>query len=483
LHHLKGWDGGGELFGQPWVGQSWEGWVIEQIISARQALGHHFTASYFRTSDGHEIDLVIEQNGEIEAIEIKSTSSPSREDVHHLQKAASLIGAGQQVLLSRTSEVAEGAGVWSGNLAAYLSRFTALPDALPRPIQRWEAANLFHRMKGAAPGLIQRGIVSEKSLLERATWLAEDIIALRWQKFTLLPLQFVRVEEQQMPLLEYEFGLDPAKHNVENAQVPSQVSFTLNTLEGTGLNRNDLFHLTKCLETAHRLIPQLWPHPDPAQARGMGKTLDQTFVEPNEHMSTLEELWWLGRWHGVDAGSVIHGWAPRAGEAEYVGKSPPNIDWRFSVLSRQIWINLEVKNRPGTHRNRLYGTPVDLFSEKPEEKFRPSADDEINVLAMTIYTTGFLESHEGPDLIQDYLDHVNFSERGALLDAVVIWTPFETEKPASQWQFFFPTNRNLQRKDLLLKAIWSEPDAEDKSRIAQQTAPLNFDELIRRFEQ
>ena len=78
LHALLNIKSYEELAGHPVVGQSWEGFVIENILSVAPP---GTTPSFFRTSAGAEIDLVLEMpNSEIWAIEIKSglTAKPSR---------------------------------------------------------------------------------------------------------------------------------------------------------------------------------------------------------------------------------------------------------------------------------------------------------------------------------------------------------------------------------------------------------------------
>ncbi len=70
LHALLGIKDYNELAGHPVVGESWEGFVIENILSVAP-LGTK--ASFYRTSAGAEIDLVLEMPaGKIWAIEIKS---------------------------------------------------------------------------------------------------------------------------------------------------------------------------------------------------------------------------------------------------------------------------------------------------------------------------------------------------------------------------------------------------------------------------
>jgi predicted AAA+ superfamily ATPase len=94
------------LLAQPWVGASWEGFVIEQIIGDLASRGVASTASYFRTSAGAELDLVLEVARDRWAIEVKLTSAPSPADMDRLDAAADLIGARRRFLVSRTSRAA-----------------------------------------------------------------------------------------------------------------------------------------------------------------------------------------------------------------------------------------------------------------------------------------------------------------------------------------------------------------------------------------
>lgn len=58
--------------GHPVQGASWEGFAIEQIISARPDWNY----SYYRTGHGAEIDLLIECKDRMMAVEFKSSKSP-----------------------------------------------------------------------------------------------------------------------------------------------------------------------------------------------------------------------------------------------------------------------------------------------------------------------------------------------------------------------------------------------------------------------
>lgn len=104
LHALLNVPDDDALLAQPWVGASWEGFVIEQIIGALAAAGRRFDAYYFRTSDQYELDLVLDLGKERWAVEIKLTTSPTTADMDRLNKTADLIAATRRFLVSQTSK-------------------------------------------------------------------------------------------------------------------------------------------------------------------------------------------------------------------------------------------------------------------------------------------------------------------------------------------------------------------------------------------
>ncbi|RJP39071.1 MAG: ATP-binding protein [Phycisphaerales bacterium] len=105
-----------DLLSQPWVGASWEGFVIEQIIGTLQQVGRPFEAFFFRTSDRHEIDLVLDFGRSRWAIEVKLSSSPGLQDMTRLNHAADMIGADRRILISQTRQVVDEGGQVSCNL-------------------------------------------------------------------------------------------------------------------------------------------------------------------------------------------------------------------------------------------------------------------------------------------------------------------------------------------------------------------------------
>ncbi len=109
-----------DLRAQPWVGASWEGWVVEQILAGRRARGESLEPFFFRTQDGLEADLLLESGRQREVIDIKLTTAPAPEDFARLEKVAALTKATRQVLISRTRRPMVSGDRWSVDLAGYL---------------------------------------------------------------------------------------------------------------------------------------------------------------------------------------------------------------------------------------------------------------------------------------------------------------------------------------------------------------------------
>lgn len=73
LHTLLEIETMDHLFGHPVYGFSWEGFVVENILSCLNG----WRAAFYRTSSGNEIDLIIEKGKKRLAIECKASSAPS----------------------------------------------------------------------------------------------------------------------------------------------------------------------------------------------------------------------------------------------------------------------------------------------------------------------------------------------------------------------------------------------------------------------
>ena len=82
LHQLLGLANFDEVMGHPVSGSSWEGYAIENILTELKG----WNASFYRTKDGAELDLVIEKGGKMHGIEFKLSSSPKVERGSHIAR-------------------------------------------------------------------------------------------------------------------------------------------------------------------------------------------------------------------------------------------------------------------------------------------------------------------------------------------------------------------------------------------------------------
>lgn len=72
LHHLLGIGTAAQLLSHPRLGASWEGFVIEQILSSEP----HDEAFFWATHQGAEIDLLLRRGDQLWGIECKRTDTP-----------------------------------------------------------------------------------------------------------------------------------------------------------------------------------------------------------------------------------------------------------------------------------------------------------------------------------------------------------------------------------------------------------------------
>ena len=132
LHAILGITSMQALRSHPSVGASWESYVVEQALGVLTALGAPHTAYHFRTSDGHELDLVLEIGRERIAVEIKLTSNPSPHDLARLEKCAAMINATRSILVTN---VPTDAGD-KKRLSCGLDRFLRELQTLGKPTAR-----------------------------------------------------------------------------------------------------------------------------------------------------------------------------------------------------------------------------------------------------------------------------------------------------------------------------------------------------------
>ena len=133
VHALLGVRSEETLADQPWIGASWEGFVIDQILTLLAQRDQQAAAYYFRTSDRHEMDLVLDFGRHLSAIEIKLTSTPGPGDLRRLNTVASLIGADTRILISQTRHSVSNGREVSCSLPWFARHMsTALKSGQPR---------------------------------------------------------------------------------------------------------------------------------------------------------------------------------------------------------------------------------------------------------------------------------------------------------------------------------------------------------------
>ena len=99
VHALLGLQNLDAVLGHPVAGASWEGFVIEQLINAAPQA----QASFYRTSNGAEVDLVLEfRNGQTWVIEIKRSSAPTVSKGFYV--AATDLGAARKLLVAPVAQ-------------------------------------------------------------------------------------------------------------------------------------------------------------------------------------------------------------------------------------------------------------------------------------------------------------------------------------------------------------------------------------------
>jgi len=103
------------------------------------------------------------------------------------------------------------------------------------------------------------------------------------------------------------------------------------SMSGGGLDRECILYFSKVSEWAHAHIPQLWPN-----------GLRHELCDPNSHLDTVCEVWWLSKIVGADFNSVRHAVPATPGS-----KRGKNFDWQVIIPASAVTLNLEVKRRPG----------------------------------------------------------------------------------------------------------------------------------------
>ena len=92
LHAFLGIESRGALQTHPARGLSWEAFVIDQVISAFQRTRPACQAYFWRTAQGHEVDLVIDHGSRQVPFEIKLRSAPTLDEARGLLSCMADLG-------------------------------------------------------------------------------------------------------------------------------------------------------------------------------------------------------------------------------------------------------------------------------------------------------------------------------------------------------------------------------------------------------
>lgn len=126
LHALLGVGSRTALLRHPAAGASWEGFVIEAILGAFAAAGVDARPHFLRTSDGYEIDLLLQLAGGTVAVEVKLSASPAPQDLARLERAADLAAAEHRYLVCQARGPAANATRGMLDLSSAIARLLKL---------------------------------------------------------------------------------------------------------------------------------------------------------------------------------------------------------------------------------------------------------------------------------------------------------------------------------------------------------------------
>ena len=99
LHFFLGVDSDRTLSVHPGRGLSWEGFVIDQVLSACQRLRPGSQAFFWRTARGQEVDLLLDLGNRMVPFEIKLRSTPTSDDAATVRSCIKDLGLARGYVL------------------------------------------------------------------------------------------------------------------------------------------------------------------------------------------------------------------------------------------------------------------------------------------------------------------------------------------------------------------------------------------------
>jgi hypothetical protein len=271
--------------------------------------------------------------------------------------------------------------------------------------------------------------------------------AFEWIGFDLLKLHG-RANPYAEPFCIPEYFFGRTGFSVDNAEGAKTIK--PEWIGGTGMDRGHLQLFSRVSMIARELLPGIWLK---------SRNLRQCLRDAEQHLNTVEEICWLDRWINPRNIALAKSLRPDAGT---------DVDWQFQlgeVDQNPICINLEVKRLVGDVVRHLRGRTfkIEWFEKFCRQsvipKFRPSDDDEVNVLALTLF--GEI-SREVQLVIAQWL-----TERQSMVDAVLVTSREARRRSCFDWHF---RNDKASR----LKSFLKSPSAEEKSWIFELLVPIDI---------
>ena len=225
----------------------------------------------------------------------------------------------------------------------------------------------------------------------------------------------LRLSTENPPGMWERYGAIPQTEYV----VPSD--FDINSaqddkaMSGSFVTCGNLLRLSQCVKTARALLPTMWPADFAKELSGP------------KHLDTLNEIWWLKFWRGIQ----------RVERAPKTDPNAPDFDWLLHLQSglASCRVNLEVKRRTGNLNSNFKRGRPNVSLGEIAHKFGPVSEDTANVAALTAFVPL-------ADDVQRWV--VDWFRKKPHVHALLVWvecnlgaTPLlKLFKPEKQWVEF-----------------------------------------------
>jgi hypothetical protein len=209
-------------------------------------------------------------------------------------------------------------------------------------------------------------LADKDECMRRAIVMSEDI--------EMIGMPFFRLSSQCYPFPDLDSGRVRSLHlgeyhlgdtgfSVEKATNGRDNPATWRSGAGLSWGHLEFFSLVSLL--GHHVIPDLWLS---------NSALRSKLRNPKQHLDTLEEVWWLGRWRQLKKRGISM-------DKKLRPTSKRNVDWQLQLPVSGVTVNLEVKRMKKDFDSHTFAAfcESDLLP-----KFAESSEGEVNVLALTL---------------------------------------------------------------------------------------------------